>query len=73
MLSLTRKLMIYAIGRELDAQDMPQLRGIIRGAQAEDYRFSALVMGIVSSSAFRMQALPQATPAVQTRVAAAKP
>lgn len=73
VLSLTRKLMIYAIGRELDPQDMPQLRGIIRGAQAEDYRFSALVTGIVNSSAFRMQALPQAAPPVQTQVAAAKP
>jgi hypothetical protein len=73
VLSLTRKLMIYGIGRELDPQDIPQLRAIIRNAQSQDYRFSALVLGVVNSTAFRMQALPQAAPPVQTKVAAAKP
>ena len=73
VLSLTRKLMTYAIGRELDPTDMPQLRAIIRNAQPQDYRFSALVLGIVNSTAFRMQALPQAAPPVQSKVAAAKP
>jgi hypothetical protein len=72
VLSLTRKLMIYAIGRELDPQDMPQLRGVIRDAKPQDYRFSSLVMGIVNSTAFRQQALPPVAP-VQTTVAAAKP
>ncbi len=56
VLSLTRKLMIYATGRELDPQDIPQLRAVIRDAQPQDYRFSALVLGIVNSNAFRLQA-----------------
>jgi len=54
--ALTVKLMIYALGRELDPQDMPQVRAIVRAAAKNDYRLSSLVTGIVSSDAFRMQA-----------------
>jgi len=57
--ALTVKLMIYALGRELDPQDMPQVRAIVREAAKNDYRFSSLVLGIVSSDAFRMQALEE--------------
>jgi len=35
---------------------MPQVRAVVRRAAAEDYRLSAIVSGIVSSDAFRMQA-----------------
>jgi hypothetical protein len=53
--SLTEKLMMYAVGRELDYFDMPQVRAVVRKAAADDYRFSSLVSGIVRSDAFRMQ------------------
>jgi hypothetical protein len=53
--ALTQKLMMYALGRDLEYYDMPQVRSIVRAAAAEDYRFSALVAGIVRSDAFRMQ------------------
>jgi hypothetical protein len=53
--ALTEKLMMYAIGRELEYYDMPQVRAVVRAARAEDYRFSALVLGVVQSDAFRMQ------------------
>jgi hypothetical protein len=53
--ALTEKLMMYAIGRELEYYDMPQVRTVVREARANDYRFSALVAGIVRSDAFRMQ------------------
>jgi mono/diheme cytochrome c family protein len=53
--SLTEKLMMYAVGRELEHFDLPQVRGVVRRAAAQDYRLSAIVMGIVSSEAFRMQ------------------
>jgi hypothetical protein len=49
--------MMYALGREIEPQDMPQVRAIVRAAN--DYRFSSLVTGIVSSDAFRMQALEE--------------
>lgn len=57
--ALTQKLMMYALGREIAPQDMPQVRAIVRDAAKKDYRFSSLVAGIVSSDAFRMQALEE--------------
>jgi len=58
--ALTTKLMMYALGRELEYFDMPQVRAIVRAAARDDYRFAAIVTGIVSSDAFRLQALPHA-------------
>jgi hypothetical protein len=55
--ALTEKLMMYAVGRELEYYDMPQVRSVVREAKRQDYRFSALVAGIVQSDAFRMQAV----------------
>src|ERR1700704_984978 len=57
--ALTTKLMMYALGREIEPRDMPQVRAIARAAAKNDYRFSSLVAGIVSSDAFRMQALEE--------------
>ncbi len=54
--ALTEKLMMYAVGRELEYFDMPQVRTVVRRAAAQDYRLSAIVSGIVVSDAFRMQA-----------------
>ena len=49
--------MMYALGRELEYYDMPQVRAIVRDAAKHDYRLSAIVAGIVKSDAFRRQAL----------------
>ncbi len=57
--AVTTRLMMYALGREIDPQDMPQVRAIVRDAAKNDYRISSLVAGIVSSDAFRMQALEE--------------
>src|SRR3954447_3619033 len=54
--ALTIRLMMYALGREIAPHDMPQVRAIVRDAARNDYRFSSIVAGIVSSDAFRMQA-----------------
>ena len=62
--AFTEKLMMYALGRELKAYDMPQVRAVVRRAAAQNYRLSAIVSGIVSSDAFRQQAVaPEATAA----------
>ncbi len=53
--AFTEKLMMYALGRELEHFDMPQVRTVVRDAADDDYRFSAIVAGIVQSDAFRMQ------------------
>lgn len=54
--AFTEKLMMYALGRELEYFDMPQVRAIVTDAADDGYRFSRIVTGIVSSDAFRMQA-----------------
>jgi hypothetical protein len=51
--ALTENLLTFALGRGLDYRDMPTVRGIVRRAAADDYRFESIVMGIVSSDAFR--------------------
>ena len=55
---LTDKLLIYALGRKLDARDMPVVRQIVRDAAQHDYRFSAIVAGIVRTNLFRKNTVP---------------
>jgi mono/diheme cytochrome c family protein len=55
--AFTEKLMMYAVGRELEYFDMPQVRAVVRRAASQDDRLSAIVSGIVASDAFRMQAV----------------
>jgi hypothetical protein len=54
--TLTEKLMTYALGRRLEAEDMPTVRAIVRAAASDDYRFSAIVLGIVNSRQFQQKA-----------------
>jgi hypothetical protein len=63
--ALTTKLMMYALGRELEYFDMPQVRAVVRDAEDDDYRFAAIVAGIVNSAAFRMQRGAGVTVSVQ--------
>ncbi|HJN46805.1 MAG: hypothetical protein CL477_09155 [Acidobacteria bacterium] len=53
--SLTKKLLTYALGRGLEEYDPPAVRRIVRDAEANDYRWSSLVTGIVESMPFRMR------------------
>jgi hypothetical protein len=53
--TMTEKMLIYALGRGVEAPDRPVLRQIVREAQQKGYRFSALVHGIVSSAPFQMR------------------
>jgi hypothetical protein len=55
MSTATSKLLTYALGRPVHYGDMPVVRSIVRRANADDNRFSALVMGVVQSDAFRMR------------------
>ena len=49
----TEMLLTYALGRGLDSSDMPVVRAVVRDAARRDYRFSALVTGIVTSVPFQ--------------------
>jgi hypothetical protein len=53
--TVVEKLMTYALGRGVAADDMPSVRTIIRDAAARDDRFSTLVLGIVKSTPFTMR------------------
>jgi mono/diheme cytochrome c family protein len=53
--TLTEKMLTYALGRGLEYYDAPAVRTILRDAAPADYRFSALVTGIVQSQPFRMR------------------
>ena len=56
--TMSEKLLIYALGRGLDYRDMPAVRGIVRAAARDDYRFSSIVEGIVHSVPFQLRVTP---------------
>ena len=51
--ALTERLMMYALNRELEYFDMPQVRAVVRGAAKDNYKLSSIVLGIVNTEAFR--------------------
>lgn len=51
----SEKMLTYALGRGLEYYDMPAIRDIVSHAAEDDYRFSALVLGIVESTPFQMR------------------
>jgi hypothetical protein len=53
--NLAEKLTIYAIGRGLEYYDERALKKIVAGLGSAEYRFSALVTGIVTSDPFRLR------------------
>jgi hypothetical protein len=50
--AMTEKMLIYALGRGLEAYDRPVVNQIVAGLAANRYRFSSLVLGIVNSVPF---------------------
>jgi hypothetical protein len=52
--TLSGKLLAYAIGRGLEYYDLPAVRKITRDAARSDYRWSAIISGIVTSTPFSM-------------------
>ena len=53
--TLTEKLLTYGLGRGLEYYDRPVIRSITRAAEADDYRWSSLILGVVESTPFRMR------------------
>lgn len=66
--ALTEKLLTYALNRELEYFDMPQVRAVVRAAEKDNYKFSSIVLGVVNTDAFRRQGA--APPPKQSAVAA---
>jgi hypothetical protein len=53
--AVTEKLLMYAIGRNVQYYDLPAVRAIVREAAASDYPFSSLVLGVAESVPFQMR------------------
>ena len=62
--ALTENLLTYALGRSLDYRDMPTVRRIVRQAAADGYRFKSIVLGVISSDAFRKREVESALPTI---------
>jgi hypothetical protein len=68
--AFAEKLLMYAVNRELEYFDMPQVRAVVRGAAKDQYTLSSIVQGIVRSDAFLKQGAADAHKPAGTRVAA---
>jgi len=53
--TITKRLMMYAMNREIEYFDMPLVREIVRESAKKNYTFASIITGIVNSDAFRMQ------------------
>jgi hypothetical protein len=53
--TVTEKLLTYALGRAIGPRDRHFVRQIVRDAERRDYRWSAVIHGIVASPLFRMR------------------
>jgi len=58
--TLTENLLTFALGRGVEYYDAPAVRGIVSGAEKDEYRFSSLILGIVKSAPFRMRRIETA-------------
>ncbi len=52
--NFTAHLLAYAIGRRAEYFDEPGIRAIARAAEADGYRMSSFILGVVNSDPFRM-------------------
>jgi hypothetical protein len=57
----TESLMAYALGRRVDHRDQPTVRAIAADAEANGYRMSSFILGVISSEAFRSKQVQEET------------
>jgi hypothetical protein len=53
--TITERLLTYALGRGAEPSDAPAVRKIVQDAKADDYRLSAIILGITRSTPFQMR------------------
>jgi hypothetical protein len=56
--SFAANMLAFATGRRVEYYDQPTIRAIARGAEAEGYRLSAFILGVVASDPFQMARVP---------------
>ena len=60
--NFTENLMAYGLGRRVEYYDQPTIRAIAKSAEANNYKISSFILGVVKSDAFRMRRVePEAT------------
>ena len=63
--TVTEKLLGYALGRGVQYHDFSTVRRIVREAASTDYRWSNLIVGIVTSTPFQMRTSQAKDPIVE--------
>lgn len=53
--TLAEKLLTFALGRGVEHYDGPAIRKVVHDAQAADYRFSSMIVGLARSTPFTMR------------------
>ena len=66
--NVTERLLTYALGRTVEAHDMPYVRSIVRKTAADNYRFSTLITNIVLSDEFLKAKVPETKAAAVAQV-----
>ena len=56
--TVAEKLLMYALGRNLQYYDAPAVRAIVRQSAASHYTLSSLVLGVVKSTPFQLRTNP---------------
>ena len=66
--NVVERMMVYALGRELDHFDECAIRDAVAALQRGDYRVSALVRGVVESVPFRQRRAEEISPRMNTDI-----
>ena len=67
--TVTEKLLTYGLGRGVTYYDAPTVRQLVRNLEQDDYRWSSLIMGIVTSDPFQKRKVPEVVHSVESTVA----
>jgi cytochrome c551/c552 len=59
--NFAENLFAYALGRRTEYFDQPAIRAIVRTAEANEYRMSSFILGVIRSDAFQMKRLDAAS------------
>jgi hypothetical protein len=63
--TFTEKMMTYALGRGVQYYDMPSIHKIVKDSARDNYKFSSIVMGIITAPAFQSNKIEKPVPATQ--------
>jgi hypothetical protein len=53
--TFTENLLAYALGRRVEYSDQPTIRAIAKAAEANAYKLSSFILGVIKSDAFQMK------------------